>query len=66
MVLIGQGRFSEGRARILFFQICSDKLRNRVAMLDLKGLKVYNIFDGTTMAGAVGKILKKDCFKSLF
>ena len=27
-------------------------------MLDLRGLHVYNIFNGTTMVGAVGKILK--------
>ena len=27
-------------------------------MLDLRGLKVYNIFNGTTMVGAVEKILK--------
>ena len=43
---------------ICFFQVCSDKLRARVAMLDLRRLKVYNIFNGTTMVGAVGKILK--------
>ena len=48
-VFIGQGRFSEARAQFsFFFQISSDK----------RGLKVYNIFNGTTMVGAVGKILK--------
>ena len=56
---IGQGRFSEARAQILFvFQVSSDKLRALVAILDLRGLKVYNIFNGTTMVGAVEKILK--------
>ena len=42
----------------LSFQVSSDKLRARVASLDLRGLKVYNIFNGTTMVGAVEKILK--------
>ena len=56
---IGQGRFSKARAQFLFFfQISSDKLRALVAILDLRGLKVYNIFNGTTMVGAVEKILK--------
>ena len=56
-VFIGQGRFSEDRAQF-FFQISSDKLRARVPILDLRGLQVYNIFNDTTMVGAVGKILK--------
>ena len=42
----------------MIFQISSDKLRGRVAVVDLRGLKVYNIFNGTTMVGAVEKILK--------
>ena len=42
----------------LSFQVSSDKLRARVVSLDLRGLKVYNIFNGTTMVGAVGKILR--------
>ena len=57
-VFIGQGRFSKARAQFEFFQISSDKLRSRRAILDLRGLKVYSIFNGTTMAGAVGKTLK--------
>ena len=56
-VFIGQGRFSEDRAQF-FFQISSDKIRDRVAILYLRGLKVCNIFYGTPMVGAVGKILK--------
>ena len=47
MVFIGQGRFTEVRAQ----------KKARVASLDLSGLKL-NIFNGTTMVGAVGKILK--------
>ena len=43
---------------LIFFQINSDKLRARVAILDLRDLQVYNIFNGTTMVGADGKILK--------
>ena len=54
-VFIGQGRFSEARAQFLFFLKSSDKLRACVAVLDLRGLQVYNI---STMVGAVGKILK--------
>ena len=57
-VFIGQGRFSEARAQFLFFQISSNKLRSRVAIPDSRGVKVYSIFNGTTIAGAVGKILK--------
>ena len=53
---IGQGRFSEARAQFLFFQVSSDKLRARVAILDFRGFKVYKILNGTTMVGAVGKI----------
>ena len=56
--------FLQGRGGFLklghnfFFQISSNNLRARVAILDLRGLQVYNIFNGTTMVGAVGKILK--------
>ena len=58
-VFIGQGRFSEARAQFsFFFQIISDKLRARVVILNLRGLKGCNIFNSTTMVGAVGKILK--------
>ena len=39
------------------FQINSDKLRTGVSILDLRGLEFYNIFNGTTIADAVGKIL---------
>ena len=57
-VFIGQGRFFEARAQFLFFKVSSDKLRARVASLNLRGLKGCNIFNGTTMVGAIGKILK--------
>ena len=57
-VFIRQGRFSEARAQFLFFQISSNKLKAGVAILDLRRLHVYNIFNGTTMVGAVGNILK--------
>ena len=58
-VFIGQGRFSEARAQLsFFFQIISDKLRDHVVILNLRGLKGCNNFNGTTMVGAVGKILK--------
>ena len=51
-VLIGQERFSEARAQFsFFFQIISDKLRARVVILNLRGLKGCHIFN-------VGKILK--------
>ena len=40
----GQGRFSKAKAHFLFFQISSNKLRARVAILDLREPKVYNIF----------------------
>ena len=59
---IGQGRFSEARAQFLF-QVSSDKLRARVAILDFRGFKVYKILNGTTMVGAVGKTLKIILFK---
>ena len=36
----------------------SDKLRARVAIIDLRGLEFHNIFNGTTVVGAVGQILK--------
>ena len=38
--------------------MCSDKLRDRVAILDLSGPKIYTIFNGNPMDGAVEKILK--------
>ena len=53
-IFIGQGRFSEARAQSLFiFQINSDKIWTHVVILDIRGLKVCNIFNGTTMVGAV-------------
>ena len=45
------------------FQVSSDKLKARVASLDLRGLKVYNIFNGTTMVGALGKIMLSRMFQ---
>ena len=42
----------------LFFFMNRDKLRARVAIQDLWGLKFYNVFNGTTIVGAVGEILK--------
>ena len=41
---IGRGGFLKLGHNFYFFQICSDKLRARVAILDLRGPKVYNIF----------------------
>ena len=47
-IFIEQGRFSEARAQFVFvFQVSSDKLRARMASLDLRVLKVYNTFNGT-------------------
>ena len=59
-IFIGQGRggFPKLRHTFYFFQISSNKLRARVAILDLRQLKVYIVFNGTTMVGAVVKILK--------
>ena len=58
-VFIGQGSFSEARAQFLFiFQINSDKIRVHVVILEIRGLKVCNIFNGTIMVGAVRKILE--------
>ena len=58
-IFIGQGRFSEARAYFSFFFFMNrDKLRARVAIQDLWGLKFYNVFNGTTIVGAVGEILK--------
>ena len=57
--LIRQGSFPEARAQYLFiFQIKSDKIRAQVVILDLRGLKFCNIFNGTIMVGAVVKILE--------
>ena len=55
---MGQGIFLELGHNFYFIQININKLRANVAILDLRGLKVYNIFNGTIMVGAVGKILK--------
>ena len=58
MVFTGQGRFSEARADcFIFFQINSDKLRAPVVILDLRELKFYNIFNDTTVIGAVEDIV---------
>ena len=48
-IVIGQRRFSEARAR--------------VTSLGLRGLKVYNIFNGTTMIGKILKIMLSRLFQ---
>ena len=47
----------------IFFQINSNKLRllklrARVLIIDLRGLKVYDIFNCTTLVGTIRKLLK--------
>ena len=56
--LWGRGGFLKLGHNFYLFQVSSDKLRVLVEILDLRGLKVYNIFNGTTMVGVVEKILK--------
>ena len=56
--LWGKGGFLKLGHIFYFFQINSDKLRVRVAIIDLRGLKFYNIFNGTIVFGAVGEILE--------
>ena len=59
-IFIGQGRFSEARAQFLFiFQINSDKIRAHVVILDIRGLKVSNIFNLHSQ-GTTGE---SDCIK---
>ena len=55
--LKGRGVFLKLGHIFHFFQINSDKLRARIVMLDLRGIKFYNIFNGNTIVDAVLKIL---------
>ena len=40
------------------FQINSDKVRVRVAIVDRRGLEFHNVLNVTTVVGAVGEILE--------
>ena len=41
-----------------FFQINSDKLNACVSIIELRGLEVCDIFNCTTIVGAIGKLVK--------
>ena len=45
----GMGGFLELGHNFYFFQVNNDKLKAHVAVLDLRGLKFYIIFNGTTI-----------------
>ena len=41
--------FKKSRFSRIYFKINREKLMARVAIPDIRGLKVYNIFNGTTV-----------------
>ena len=54
---MGQGRFLKVGHHSCFFQINSDKLKARVAIVDLRGLKFYIIFNDTIVAKRYSKVM---------